>query len=142
MDLVLPAWIKQIVSWVDSSRPKRPKLQRHLARLWHPYFEVRMVYCSSTILRAVKLSTEIKKKRTQMQKNNYSMETMGKLKDLPIELLRHPAHSPDLGPSEYSLFVDLKKRYRKIRVALDWIYHSWRRVSSWIKLNFVWKLLF
>jgi histone-lysine N-methyltransferase SETMAR len=33
---------------------------------------------------------------------------MGKIKDLYYELLEHPCYSPDLAPSDFSLFPKLK----------------------------------
>ena len=41
---------QQVVKTVQSDQ----KLNSELARLWHPYFETRIVFCSSTILRKVK----------------------------------------------------------------------------------------
>ena len=38
-----------------------------------------------------------------------SMKTMAKLSELGYELLPHPPYSPDLAPSDYWLFADLKK---------------------------------
>ena len=74
-------------------------------------------YCMALLDR---LSEEIKKKRPQMQKKKVlfyqdnapchkSMKTMVKLNELRFELLHHPAYSPDLAPSDYWLFADLKK---------------------------------
>ena len=37
------------------------------------------------------------------------METMVKLNELSFELIPHPPYSPDLAPSAYWLFADLKK---------------------------------
>ena len=37
------------------------------------------------------------------------MKTMFKLNELSFELLPHPPYSPDLAPSDYWLFADLKK---------------------------------
>ena len=34
---------------------------------------------------------------------------MAKLHELHFELLSHPPYSPDLAPSDYQLFADLKK---------------------------------
>ena len=34
---------------------------------------------------------------------------MAKLNELSFELLPHPPYSPDLGPSDYYLFANLKK---------------------------------
>ena len=41
---------QQLVKAVESDQ----KLNSGLARLWHPYFETRMVFCLSTILKKVK----------------------------------------------------------------------------------------
>ena len=38
-----------------------------------------------------------------------SMKTMVKFNELSFELLPHPASSPDLAPSDYWLFADLKQ---------------------------------
>ena len=40
---------------------------------------------------------------------NKSMKTMVKLNELSFELLPHPPYSPNLAPSDYWLFADLKK---------------------------------
>ena len=37
------------------------------------------------------------------------MKTMTKLHELGFELLVHPPYSPDLAPSDYFLFLDLKR---------------------------------
>ena len=67
-----------------------------------------------------RLSAEIKKKRPHMQKKKVlfhqdnapchkSMKTMVQLNELNFELFPHPACSPDLAPSDYWPFADLKK---------------------------------
>jgi [histone H3]-lysine36 N-dimethyltransferase SETMAR len=38
-----------------------------------------------------------------------SIKTWAKLHELGYELLPHPAYSPDLAPSEFFLFADLKR---------------------------------
>ena len=38
-----------------------------------------------------------------------SMATKAKLHELNFELLSHPPYSPDLAPSDYWLFADLKR---------------------------------
>ena len=38
-----------------------------------------------------------------------SIATMAKLYKLHLKLLPHPPHSPDLAPSDYYLFADLKR---------------------------------
>ena len=42
-----------------------------------------------------------------------SITTMAKLHELRFELLLHPPNSPDLAPSNYWLFADLKKKKLK-----------------------------
>lgn len=37
------------------------------------------------------------------------MKTMAKLHELGYELLPHPPYSPDLAPSDFFLFADLKR---------------------------------
>lgn len=37
------------------------------------------------------------------------MKTMAKINELGFDLLPHPPYSPDLAPSDYWLFADLKK---------------------------------
>ena len=37
------------------------------------------------------------------------MKTMAKLNELGFELLTHPPNSPDLAPSDFFLFSDLKR---------------------------------
>ena len=66
-----------------------------------------------------RLSTEIKKKRPHMERKKVLfhqenapchrfMKTMVKLNELSFELLPRPPYSPDLVPSDYWLFVDVK----------------------------------
>ena len=40
---------------------------------------------------------------------------MAKLHELHFELLPHPPHSPDLAPSDYWLFADLKRMLQRKR---------------------------
>jgi len=67
-----------------------------------------------------RLKDEIAKKRPHMAKKNIlfyqdnapchkSIKTMTKLHELNFEFLPHPPYSPDLVPSDYWLFADLKK---------------------------------
>jgi len=67
-----------------------------------------------------RLKDEIAKKRPHMKKKKIlfhqdnapchkSMKTMVKFNELHFELLPHPPYSPDLAPSDYWLFSDLKK---------------------------------
>ena len=68
----------------------------------------------------VGLKAEIAKKRPHLQKKKVlfhqdnapchrSMKTMAKLNELGFELLTHPPYSPDLAPSDFFLFSDLKR---------------------------------
>lgn len=55
----------------------------------------------------------LKKKKVLFHQDNApchkSMKTMAKLHELSFELLPHPPYSPDLAPSDYFLFADLKR---------------------------------
>ena len=66
------------------------------------------------------LREEITKKQPQMKKKNVlfhqvnalchkSIATMVKLHELHFELFPYPHNSPDLAPSDYRLFADLKR---------------------------------
>ena len=77
-----------------------------------------------------RLSAEIKKKRPHMQKKKVlfhqdnapwhkSMKMMVKLNELSFELLPHPPYSPDLAPSDYWLFADLKEMPQGKRFGSD-----------------------
>jgi len=66
-----------------------------------------------------RLDKNIREKRPGFQKKNIifhqddapahkSVLAMGKLRNLHYELLEHPLHSPDLAPSDFSLFPKLK----------------------------------
>lgn len=68
----------------------------------------------------IKLKEEISVKRPGMAKkkilfhqdnapSHRSIATMAKLSELRFELLPHPPYSPDLAPSDYFLFSNLKK---------------------------------
>ena len=68
----------------------------------------------------VHLKEEITKKQPQMKKKkglfnqdnapyHKWIATMAKLHELLFELLPHPPYSPDLAPSNYWLFADLKR---------------------------------
>ena len=67
-----------------------------------------------------RLSAEVKKKRPHMQEKKVmfhqdnapclkSMKTMVKLNEISFELLSQPPYSPDLAPSYYWFFDDLKE---------------------------------
>ena len=67
----------------------------------------------------VNLKEEIAKKRPQMKKKvlfhqdnvlyHKSITTIAKPHELHFKLLPHPPYSPDLAPSNYWLFADLKR---------------------------------
>lgn len=78
----------------------------------------------------VKLREEIKKKRRgKISKRirllhdnaapHRSKVALTAIKDCGFELLSHPPYSPDLAPSDYFLFPDLKKHLRGQRFAND-----------------------
>ncbi|GFW43068.1 mariner Mos1 transposase [Trichonephila clavipes] len=56
----------------------------------------------------------VKKKKVLFHQDNApchkSMNSMTKLHELGFELLLHPPYNPDLAPSDFFLFSDLKKR--------------------------------
>jgi histone-lysine N-methyltransferase SETMAR len=66
-----------------------------------------------------RLDEKIREKRPGLQKKKIifhqdnapthrSILAMGKLRDLHYELLEHPPYSPDLAPSDFCLFPELK----------------------------------
>ena len=63
------------------------------------------------------------KKKPLFQQDNApvhkSMKTMVKLNDLRFELLPYPPCSPDLAPSHFYLFADLKKMLQTKRFSSD-----------------------
>ena len=126
---------RQSAEWraAGESRPKRPKTQ-HLAGkvmasvFWDAHRIIYIDYLEKGkyinsdyyIELLVRLKDEIAKKRPHMKKKKImfhqdnapchkSMKTMAKLSELGYKLLPHPPYSPDLAPSDYWLFADLKK---------------------------------
>lgn len=119
------------------SRPKRPKTQKSAGKimasvfwdahgiLFIDYLEKNKTINSEYYMCLLdRLSAEIKKKRPHMQRKKVlfhqdnapchkSMKTMVKLNELRFELLPHPPYSPDLAPSDYWLFSDLKKMLQR-----------------------------
>lgn len=115
------------------SRPKRPKTQQSAGKVlasvfWDAkgiifidYFEGGRTitgdyYCALLD----RLNEEIKKKRPHLAKKKVlfhhdnapahsSLKPMAKMHELRFELLAHPTYSPDLAPSDYYLFPDLKR---------------------------------
>ena len=73
----------------------------------------------------VHLKEEIAKKQPQMKKKvlfhqdnaqcHKLIATMTKLHQLHFELLSHPPYFPDLAPSDYWLFADLKRMLQRKR---------------------------
>lgn len=63
----------------------------------------------------------IKKKKVILHQDNApchkSIKTMAKINELGFKLLPHPPYSPDLAPSDYWLFADLKKMLQGKRYA-------------------------
>lgn len=114
-------------------RPKRPKAQQSAGKVMASVFwDVRGVIFIDYLEKGntinseyyiallERLKAEIAKKRPHMAKKKIlfhqdnapchkSIKTMAKLHELNFELLPHPPYSPDLAPSDYWLFADLKK---------------------------------
>ena len=127
--------------WEGESRPKRPKTQQSAGKIsvfWdmHGIFLIDFLPKGQTINSDYyialldRLKDAIKKKRPHMvkkkplfQQNNApvhkSMKRMVKLKYLRFELLPHPPYSPDLAPSDFYLFADLKKMLQGKRFSSD-----------------------
>ena len=178
------------------SRPKRPKPQQWAGKVmasvfWDAHGIVFIDYLEKSktinsdyyIALLDRLSAETKKKRPHMEKKKVlfhqdnspchkAMKTMAKLNELSFELLPHQSYSPDLTPSDYWLFADLKKFSRernlarlkkwlpkqrpilraktnhftkkasKSQRALEWMYYAWKKLCWWIKSNFLKKFRF
>ena len=121
------------------SHPKRPKTQTSPSKvlasifwdaqgiLFINYLEKRRTINSKYhIALLVHLKEEIAKERPQLKKTKVLFHednvpchkliaTMAKLHELHFELLLHPPYSPDLTPSEYWLFADLKRMLQRKR---------------------------
>ncbi|KAL7723955.1 hypothetical protein ACLKA6_019947 [Drosophila palustris] len=131
---------RQSTEWhaAGESRPKRPKTQQLAGKVmasvfWDAHGIIFIDYLqkgqtiNSDYYMALleRLKAEIAKKRPHMAKKKVlfhqdnapchkSMKTMAKLNELGFELLPHPPYSPDLAPSDYWLFADLKKMLRDV----------------------------
>ena len=129
---------RQSAEWhaAGESRPKRPKTQQLAGKVmasvfWDAHGIIFIDYLQKGqtinsdyyIALLERLKDEIAKKRPHMAKKKVlfhqdnapchkSMKTMAKLNELGFELLPHPPYSPDLAPSDYWLFADLKKMLR------------------------------
>lgn len=126
---------KQSAEWLEpgQSRPKRPKTQTSAGKVMASVFwdahgiilidylekgkTINSEYYSSLLTR---LDDEIKKNRPHLARKKVlyhqdnapahkSAITMAKLNDLRYELLHQPPYSPDLAPSDYYLFPNLKR---------------------------------
>ncbi|KAL7723768.1 hypothetical protein ACLKA6_017266 [Drosophila palustris] len=129
---------RQSAEWhaAGESRPKRPKTQQLAGKVmasvfWDAHGIIFIDYLqkgqtiNSDYYMALleRLKDKIAKKRPHMAKKKVlfhqdnapchkSMKTMAKLNELGFELLPHPPYSPDLAPSDYWLFANLKKMLR------------------------------
>ena len=121
------------LSGAGESHRKRPKTQTSASKVlgsvfWDgqailciDYLEKRRTINSECyIALLVRLKEEIDQKRPQRKKKKVlfhkdkapchkSIATMTKLHELYFELLPHPPYSPDLAPSDYWLFADVKR---------------------------------
>ena len=140
MNLPLHIWNKKIVSWVESNWWKPSKATKNstvgwqgygtriLGRAWFLFIaylkKVKSMNSNHYMALLDRSSAEIKKKRPHMQEKKVlfhlgnplyhkSMKTMVKLNESSFELLPHSRYSPDMAPSDYWPFVDLRKM-------LDW----------------------
>ena len=124
---------------VGEKRPKRPKTQMWAGKvmtsvfwdahgvLFIDYLEKgKTINSERYIGQLMRLKNEIGEKRLQLKKKKVllhqdnapchkSLATMAKLR-LRFELLPPPPYSPDLAPSDYYLFADLKKMLQGKRV--------------------------
>lgn len=130
-----PESSQQSKQWtkIGSSAPKRPKTQQWAGKVmasvfWdaHGIIFIDYLQKGSTITGAYyaalldRLVDEIGKKRPHMKKkkilflddnapSHTSMVAMAKKHELSFELVPHPPYSPDLAPSDYYLFPNLKR---------------------------------
>ena len=126
---------RQSSEWraAGESRPKRPKTQQSAGKVmasvfWDTHGVIFIDYLEKGksinsdyyIDLLVRLKEEIAAKRPHMKKKKILfhqdnapchkfMKTMVKFNELGFDLLPHPPYSPDLAPSDYWLFADLKK---------------------------------
>lgn len=135
----------QSAEWTGpgESRPKRPKTETSAGKVMASVFwdskgiimvdyltKGKTINSEYYIKLLIRLKEEIALKRPGMQKKKIlfhqdnapihkSYATMSKLDELHFELLPHPPYSPDLAPSDYFLFSDLKKHLRGQRYGSD-----------------------
>lgn len=125
------------------SRPKRPKTQQSAGKIMASVFwdthgillidflpKGQTINSDYYIALLDRLDDAIKQKRPHMAKKkplfhqdnapiHKAMKTMVKFNDLQFELLPHPPYSPDLAPSDFYLFADLKKMLQGKRFGSD-----------------------
>lgn len=126
---------RQSAEWTerDEPTPKRGKTQRSAGKVMASVFwdahgiifidyleKGRTINSDYYIALLERLNDEIKKKRPHLKKKKVlfhqdnapchkSIKTMAKFHELGYELLPHPPYSPDLAPSDFFLFADLKR---------------------------------
>ena len=123
--------LKSAVGWKDTKANKDGNISRQ--PFWPPYFGMRLVFCSPftsrkeepLIANIIKYYQYVWKKK--LPKNchkwrrkialsssnalcNKSMARMAKVYEFYFELLSGPPFFPDLAPSNFWLFIDLKWR--------------------------------
>ncbi len=128
--------VKLAVNWVVYSRWKLSKTSKSATVSWEshgiiflgcawyilhwPPWKRKSINGDYHIKLFVRLNYEIAKKQPHMKKRKIlfhqdnapchrSAKTMAKLNELGFNLLPHPPYSPNLAPSDYCLFADLKK---------------------------------
>lgn len=126
---------RQSSEWTahDEPAPKRAKTQQSAGKVMASVFwdargiifidyleKGRTINSDYYIALLDRLKDEIAEKRPHLQKkkvllhqdnapSHKSVKTMAKIHELGFELLPHPPYSPDLAPSDYFLFSDLKR---------------------------------
>ncbi|KAF7264547.1 hypothetical protein GWI33_023066 [Rhynchophorus ferrugineus] len=113
----------------DEPAPKRGKMQQSAGKVvvsvfWDAHGIIFIGYLEkegpSTATITWRLKDEIAEKRPQLKKKKLllhqdnapchksQVKTMAKIHELGFELLLHPPYYPDVAPSDYLLFLDLK----------------------------------
>ncbi|GFT70950.1 putative DD34D transposase [Trichonephila clavipes] len=103
-----PESSQQLAEWTarDEPTPKRGKTQKFASKVmasvfWDTHDEI------------AEKRPHLKKKKVLLHQDNAqchkSMKSMTKLHELGFELLLHPPYTPDLAPSDFFLFSDLKR---------------------------------
>mgnify|MGYP003416975832 FL=1 len=126
---------RQSAEWTarDEPTPKRGKTQKSAGKIlasvfWDTHGIIFIDYLKKGktinndyyVALLERLKDEIAKKRPHLKKKKVlfhqdnapchkSMKSMAKLQELGFELLPHPPYSPDLAPSDFFLFKDLKR---------------------------------